>query len=462
MQPPTDRRRALRHAEALVRQGERREAIERYTWLLREAPDDWSTAHVTADLLQLADRHGEALTIYLGMARYWARAGEPARAIEVYQRVLRLAPGNRTALVRLAELAMAGGDDARARSLLSELLPGADPGGAILPGAEAAAAAAGDPLRYLQAGRIEEARTALVRTAVHERGVSPPLAEAWREAARAGTDGGAALAVALADVCLLAGDASEAIATLRGFLDEVPGHVEVLHHLLEVTVETGAGVEALQAQSELVDAYLELGMPDRAVPVAEDLASRYPDPDNTARLSRLRGLAEPQAPEGLGLPGVPGGPGPAGPAAPPREPVRDLSDALDGLGQPAAADDARSVCARGVELERAGRLEEAEALLRRAAKSPGERCAAAWALSRTFRRTGRTGEAIEWLEHAAEAAPPTPEVGRAVLLDLAGLLEAEGEHRRALAVLVALQAGDDPPGDVADRIRRLNRPHRSP
>ena len=46
-----------------------------------------------------------------------------------------------------------------------------------------------------------------------------------------------------------------------------------------------------------------------------------------------------------------------------------------------------------------------------------------------------------------------------MLLDLAALLEAEGEFRRALAVLVAVQSGDDPPADVADRIHRLSGPH---
>ena len=447
MHPATDRRRALRHAEALVRQGQRSEALERYASLLRDAPDDWTVAHITADLLQLADRHDEAVTIYLGMARHWTQAGEVARAADVYERVLRIAPGNRTVLVRLAELAMGRGDEDGARSWLSRLLAGQEPGDPLLPG---------DPLACLHAGRVDEARSALVRTAVHERGVRPEIGEAWRKGASAGNDDGAALAIALADVWLLAGDAAESLATLRAFLSGVPRHVGVLRQLIEVAVETGAGGEALQAQAELVDAYLEQGLPERAVPVAEDLASRYPDPTNTARLSRLRGSPDAERPAGVDDVATSDVPVPE---AAPVERVRDLSAALEGLERPAGEEEARVACTRGLDLERAGRLDEAEALLRRAARAPEHRCTAAWGLARAFRRQGRATEAIEWLEHAAEAEPPSPEVGRSVLLDLAALLEAEGEFRRALAVLVAVQSGDDPPADVADRIHRLSGPH---
>ena len=437
MHPATDRRRALRHAEAL----------ERYASLLRDAPDDWSVAHTTADLLRLADRHDEAVTIYLGMARHWTRAGEVARAAELYERVRLIAPGNRTALVRLAELAMARGDEEAARVLRSRLVAGHEPGDVSLPG---------DPIAFLQAGRTDDARSALVRTAVRERGVRPDLAAAWREGFSGGTDDGAALAVALADVCLLAGDAAESLTTLRVFLGQAAGHVGVLRQLIEVAVETGTGGEALQAQAELVEAYLEQGMPEWAVPVAEDLASRYPDPTNTARLSRLRGNGETGLPHGVKQRAVFRVPVPA---AAPVEQVRDLSEALEGLARPAGEEDARVACARGLNFERAGRLDEADPLLRRAARVPGQRCVAAWGLSRVLRRQARAAEAIEWLEHAAEAEAPSSDVSRSVLLDLAALLEAEGEVRRALAVLVALQAGDDPPADVADRIHRLNGPH---
>lgn len=442
MHPATDRRRALSHAEALARQGRRSEALDRYASLLRDAPDDWSVAHLTADLLQLADRQDEAVTIYLGMARHWTLVGEVACAADVYERVLRIAPGDRTALVRLAELAMGRGDEKGARALLSRLRAGQMPGDALIPG---------DPLASLLAGRADEARSALVRTAVHERGIRPELAEAWRAGASAGNDDGAALAIALADVCLLAGDVAESLAVLRAVLSAAPRHAGILGQFIELAVETGAGGEALQAQAELVDAYLEQGMPERAVPVAEDLASRCPGATNAARLSRLRGATDAELPAGLQAVATSDVPVPV-------ERVRDLSAALDGLERPAGEAEARVACTRGLELERAGRLDEAEVLLRRAAGAPAQRCAAAWGLARAFRRRGRAGEAIAWLEHASEAEPPSPEVGRSVLLDLAALLEAEGEVRRALAVLVAVQSGDDPPADVAERIHRLSGP----
>jgi hypothetical protein len=65
--------------------------------------------------------------------------------------------------------------------------------------------------------------------------------------------------------------------------------------------------------------------------------------------------------------------------------------------------------------------------------------------------------AVEWLERAAEAPPPTAEAGRELLYDLGVTLEATGEVSRALAVLMELQADAGEYRDVEARIDRLAR-----
>jgi hypothetical protein len=78
-------------------------------------------------------------------------------------------------------------------------------------------------------------------------------------------------------------------------------------------------------------------------------------------------------------------------------------------------------------------------------------------LARIARDRGRDGEAIEWLERAAEAPAPTQEASHGLLYELGDVLASSQEDARALAVFIELQAAAPDYRDVADRVATLSR-----
>jgi tetratricopeptide (TPR) repeat protein len=104
-----------------------------------------------------------------------------------------------------------------------------------------------------------------------------------------------------------------------------------------------------------------------------------------------------------------------------------------------------------------GMPDDAIKALEQAARSPRQRFDAASMLGRLYLERKDATHAIEWLERAAEAPAPTPDAGRALLYDLAKILEAVGEHSRALAVFVELESESGGYRDVAGQIERLSK-----
>ncbi|MGE0393442.1 MAG: tetratricopeptide repeat protein [Vicinamibacterales bacterium] len=335
------RGRVLRRADALARVGRAGDARDCLLALVDQSPSDWSAVQAAAELCARTGRSADAVRLYLGMARHFARQGATARAEQLYDEVRRLDPGDRAAAFRQAELAAARGDHAGARALLAGTAPGDEaPDGDALPGLRLAARAE-DVLAGLAAGRFDDARQALVRLVAKARGVDPGLTEAWLAAATRAPERLSGLATALADVCLVAGDPDAAIRTLREFLVRVPGDAVALQHLVGVAAEAGAGAVAIEAQAALVDALVHLGRLDDARAVAEDLVARLPDAANRERLTRV--TAALASGSGAPAPVQPPGPATGTPSAaggviggPPESDrgVRDLSDALEALGTP--------------------------------------------------------------------------------------------------------------------------------
>ena len=72
-------------------------------------------------------------------------------------------------------------------------------------------------------------------------------------------------------------------------------------------------------------------------------------------------------------------------------------------------------------------------------------------------RRAALGEAIEWLERAAQAPAPTVEALHGLLYELGDILESSGEDARALAVFIELLAAAPGYRDVADRVASLSR-----
>lgn len=110
---------------------------------------------------------------------------------------------------------------------------------------------------------------------------------------------------------------------------------------------------------------------------------------------------------------------------------------------------------RGLDLFRAGQVEESIAALESASLTPRFRFEAASLLGRIFVNRGDLAKAISWLDRAVEAPASSPGAMHTVLYELADALESTGDAVRALAVSLELQALAGGFRDVNDRVRRL-------
>jgi tetratricopeptide (TPR) repeat protein len=147
-------------------------------------------------------------------------------------------------------------------------------------------------------------------------------------------------------------------------------------------------------------------------------------------------------------------------AAPP-QPARSLDQVFkqfrDEVGRQSTEDAAAEQYRLALSYRDMGNLDDAIKALESAARSPRQRFDAASMLGRVFSQKGEQTRAVEWMERAAEAPAPTPDSGRALLYDLAEMLEKVGESSRALAVFVELESESGGYRDVARRIERLSK-----
>ncbi|MEQ1870745.1 MAG: tetratricopeptide repeat protein [Vicinamibacterales bacterium] len=111
---------------------------------------------------------------------------------------------------------------------------------------------------------------------------------------------------------------------------------------------------------------------------------------------------------------------------------------------------------RGLDLFRAGQVEESIAALESASLMPRFRFEAASLLGKIFVNRGDLAKAISWLDRAVEAPASSPGAMHTVLYELADALESTGDAVRALAVSLELQALAGGFRDVNDRVRRLS------
>ena len=110
---------------------------------------------------------------------------------------------------------------------------------------------------------------------------------------------------------------------------------------------------------------------------------------------------------------------------------------------------------RGMRHLEEGRFVAAIDDLQASARTPALRFKAASSLGRALASRGEYNDAVDWMERAAEAPPSSIDEGRSLLYDLADALERLGEHGRAMAVLLEVQADAGSYRDVAERIERL-------
>jgi tetratricopeptide (TPR) repeat protein len=177
--------------------------------------------------------------------------------------------------------------------------------------------------------------------------------------------------------------------------------------------------------------------------------------DLTGILSGLHDAAPPE-------PKKPAPSAPSAPAAPPAQASRDnLDDVFKDFRAEAARKGGPDQSAQHMKLARTylemEMLDEATAALKTAARSPQARFEAGLTLGRLYKEHGDLPHAIEWFERAAEVPAPGVEEARALMYDLAVVLEEAGETSRALAVLLELQAEAGDYRDAAERAGRLAR-----
>jgi len=102
-----------------------------------------------------------------------------------------------------------------------------------------------------------------------------------------------------------------------------------------------------------------------------------------------------------------------------------------------------------------GQFVAALADLQASARTPALRFKAASSLGRALASRGEYKDAVDWMERAAEAPPSSIDEGRSLLYDLADALERLGEHGRAMAILLEVQADAGIYRDAGERIERL-------
>ena len=394
--------------------GDVERATARFPELLRSHPDPRTALTELAG--RLLPEHVAAAAACLDAAVDHAlAAGEQAAAAALLQQFTTRAPDHIPALLRLIEVGVDADLDA------------------VVHGAQAQLADA-----YLAAGRAEEARVIAEDLVTRDRSDAAHV-DRLRRALEM-------LAVPDVEAAIAERMSGPALDPLEFFEDEytapaTPSPVEdeidpVVAEILALGQAGGADSQAPSAAVPLVPPPVvapETPEPPRPAP------SSIPEIDLTGVLLELR----------------------AGAAAPPEPaPAPELEDVFAGLRAEAAADPAEDESEDYVSLARTytemGLRDDAIGALLMAVKSPRHRFSCASMLAQLYRDNGDIQRAIEWYERAAEAPSPTPEAGRKLMYDLGDLLETVGEHARALAVFLEVDAEASGFLDVAARIRRLS------
>lgn len=276
---------------------------------------------------------------------------------------------------------------------------------------------------------------------------------------------------------LQSGDLAAAAVSLHEFTIRVPTHLVALMRLVEICVDGDLEATMYEAQAQLTDAYLNVGLGLEARIISEDLVVR--EPWNRANLDRCRralvmlGEADPDAiiadrpsgdspflasekmdlNEGISFDTLP--PVVAAPFPPV---LRSLDQVFRGRRDELNRQSSEEAAAEQYRLtltdHEMGMTEDAIKVLEGATHSPRQGFDAASMLGRLDLESKDLAPAIEWLERAAEAPSPTAEAGRSLLYDLAKTPELVGESLRALAVFVESESGGY--RDVSGHIDRLS------
>lgn len=498
--PSFDRDAALKRAERALRQGRIDAAIAEYVHITEADPRDWKSARALGDLYVRAGQTDRALAQYARTADQLAREGLHADALTLFQKCLKLKPGDDYTTTRVREIAhtLFASEPARtaAPHQAAAELAATDAEGDVEDGrspwftmAEIA----------LEEGRLEEGRQAVADALQFDPGSKEAaLAMAYR-VSTSSPDAGYQVIDVLVDRSLGDNDYAAAAAALQEFVTRVRHHLVALMRLVEVAMEGGLESTMYEAQAQLADAYLDAGRGLEARIISEDLVAREPwnranierfrkalgllgeaDPDaviagrlsgespflatDLADFSRQEDgedgleLFDPEPVESIGKADVPL-PAVDADSSPDRSRGHTSTAASSspsrGAAQVSAEERATAAYRLGLAHRNLGLIDDGVKALEAATASERLRFSAAAWLGAIHRKRGESAPAIEWLDRAARWAPPATDIGRAVRYDLGSVLEAAGDHDRALAVFTGLESEQGGYRDVPVRIQRL-------
>ena len=106
---PIDREATLKKAEKLLRQGKLDGAIAEYVRLVEENPKDWNSINALGDLYARAGEPANAVEQYTRVADYLHDEGFLPKAAALYKKILKIRADDEHTLVRLAEIAAGAG-----------------------------------------------------------------------------------------------------------------------------------------------------------------------------------------------------------------------------------------------------------------------------------------------------------------------------------------------------------------
>jgi tetratricopeptide (TPR) repeat protein len=499
-----DRDGALKRAEKALRQGRIDAAVAEYLHVTEAEPRDWTSAQALGDLYVRAGQVDRALAQYARTADQLIVEGMVAEALALFQKSLKLKPGDEYATTRVRqvshEIGLTTGRDLPFfapegqgrghRSSPGEFLR---TGGSFAPSEPRESTEVEDLLESeddrspwftmaeiaLREGRLEEGRVAVAEALQFDpSSKETALVMAYRVAPTS-PDAAYQVIDVIVDRCIDDNEYAAAASALQEFVTRVRFHLVALMRLVEVAMEGGLEATMYEAQAQLTDAYLDAGRGLEARVISEDLVAR--EPWNRANIERFRKalalLGEPD-PDAI-IAGRLSGESPFlatdlidfnrqdegddgleafdGEEAPGRDEPLVLTTPLPGPSATPLTGEERAIAQfrLGVAFRDLGLLDDAVRALEAATTSENLRFKAASLLGVLHRQRGHSAPAVEWLDRAARWAPPATDIGRAVRYDLGGALEDVGDHDRALAVYTGLESEQVGYRDVSDRIQRL-------
>ncbi len=104
-----DREATLKNAEKFLRVGRLDAAIAEYARVVEDQPRDWNSANTLGDLCIRAGQLDRAVGLYRGIAEHFLAEGFYPKAAAIFKKILKTAPDDERAQLRLAEISATQG-----------------------------------------------------------------------------------------------------------------------------------------------------------------------------------------------------------------------------------------------------------------------------------------------------------------------------------------------------------------